>query len=130
MSAEPDNVAVVDQGFVRAPRERVYELVRDPDRYPNWWPAVAARAAKVGFPLLGEVSCRVEVVKDGIEIVVRVEGSRATGHLLWYLETFKDGTIAYVVTNVTTARRWSARRVLRHRTSMRVGLLALARALE
>jgi hypothetical protein len=84
----------------------------------------------VRFPFLGEMSCSVEVVRPETEIVVRIEGARARGHLLWYLESFKDGTIAFVVTNVDTSRRWSARRVLRHRAEMRAGLLALARTLE
>jgi hypothetical protein len=50
--------------------------------------------------------------------------------LQWYIEPFKDGTVVYGITDVQTARRWSMRRVLRHRASMRRALVALKLWLE
>ena len=46
------------------------------------------------------------------------------------LNTFKEGTIVYGITDVQTNRRWSARRVLRHRSSMRRALVALKERME
>jgi hypothetical protein len=124
-------VAEIDQGFVLAPPDRVYGLVVDPDRYPAWWPGVRADGAgRLRFPQLGSVSAVTEVVREGIELYVRVDGPRARGHLQWYLEPFKEGTIVYGVSNVETRGRWSPRRVLRHRASMRDALAAMKERLE
>ena len=124
-------VAAIDQGFVLAVPDRVFELVRDPAGYPAWWPRVRADGeGRVRFPELGSVAVAVDVVRDGIELVVPVEGRRVRGHLQWYLEPFKEGTIVYGITDVQTTRRWSGRRVLRHRTSMRRALVALKERME
>ena len=113
-------VAAIDQGFVLAAPGRVFELVRDPAGYPSWWPRVRADGDDhLRFPELGSVAMTVDVVREGIELVLPVEGRRVRGHLQWYLEAFGEGTIVYGITDVQTTRRWSARRVLRHRASMR-----------
>ena len=119
-------VAAIDKGFVRAPSERAYERLRDPAGYPAWWPGMRSGSdGELWFPVLGRARCTIEVVKEGVELIVRIEGKVVRGHLLWYLEPFRDGTIVYGATDVETAGRWSARRVLRHRASMRDALEAL-----
>jgi polyketide cyclase/dehydrase/lipid transport protein len=124
-------VAEIDRGFVRAPPGRVFEIVRDPARYPEWWPRVRrAGEGAVRFPELGKVRTGVRGVKDGVELIVEVEGGAVRGHLQWYLEPFKDGTIVYGITDLETTRRWSRRRVLRHRASMRRALVSLKGDLE
>jgi hypothetical protein len=124
-------VAEIDRGFVRASPDRVFELVRDPARYPEWWPRVRrAGDRSLRFPQLGEVGTEVHGVKDGVELIVKVEGRAVRGHLQWYLEPFKDGTIVYGITDVETSSRWTPRRVLRHRASIRRAMVALKAALE
>jgi len=124
-------VAEIDRGFVRASPDRVFELVRDPARYPQWWPRVRGAGDRaLRFPELGEVRTAVEGVKDGVELIVKVEGRAVRGHLQWYLRRFKDGTIVFGITDVETGGRWSTRRVLRHRASMHDALIALKKGLE
>ena len=124
-------VAAIDQGFVLAAPDRVYELVRDPAAYPAWWPGVRADGeGRLRFPELGPVAVAVRVVRDGVELFVDVDGPRAQGHLQWYLEPFREGTIVYGITDVKTTRRWRPRRVLRHRASMRRALLTMKDHLE
>jgi hypothetical protein len=124
-------VAAIDQGFVLAAPPRVYELVRDPAGYPVWWPGVRADGeGRLRFPELGPVAVAVDEVREGIELLIRVEGRRGRGHLQWYLEPFKEGTIVYGITDVQAKRSWSARRVLRHRSSMRRALVSLKDRLE
>jgi hypothetical protein len=124
-------VAEIDRGFVRAPADRVFELVREPARYPQWWPRVrTARDGALRFPELGAVRAEPDRIEDGVELIVTVEGRGIRGHLQWYLEPFKDGTIVYGITDVETARPWSARRVLRHRASVHRALVALKDRLE
>ena len=124
-------VAEVDRGFVRASPDRVFELVRDPARYPEWWPRVRGAGDRaLRFPELREVRTAVQGVRDGVELIVKVEGRAVRGHLQWYLRPFKDGTIVFGITDVETARPWSARRVLRHRASIHRALVALKDGLE
>jgi uncharacterized protein YndB with AHSA1/START domain len=124
-------VAEVDRGFVPAPPDRVFELVRDPNGYPVWWPGVrAAGQGRLRFPELRSVSVATDAVREGIELLVRVEGREGRGHLQWYLEAFKEGTIVFGITDVQTRKAWSTRRVLRHRTSMRQALLAMKSRFE
>jgi hypothetical protein len=124
------HVATIDQGFVRAPPERVWPLISDPTGYPQWWPRVRSRDGTLLLPILGTVSPAIDVVEDGVDVIVRIDGSRVRGHLQWHLNEFKDGTIVYVGTDVETRRRWTARRVLRHRASVRAALIALKERLE
>ena len=124
-------VAEIDRGFVRAPPGRVFELVRDPARYPEWWPKVrSTREGSLRFEELGEVRTDVRGVKEGVELIVGLESGAVRGHLQWYLQPFKDGTIVYGITDVETSRKWSPRRVLRHRASIRRAMVALKDRLE
>jgi polyketide cyclase/dehydrase/lipid transport protein len=124
-------VAEIDRGFVRAAPDRVFDLVRDPTRYPEWWPRVrSTREGSLRLPELGEVRTDVRGVNEGVELIVEVEGGGVRGHLQWYLQPFKDGTIVYAITDVETSRRWSSRRVLRHRASIRRAMVALKNRLE
>ena len=120
-------VATIDQGFVRASLDRVYELVSNPASYPLWWPGVRSDGDRLRFPILGPVSCSTDVVEEGIDLRVPLEGRRVRGHVQWHLKRFQDGTIVYVGTDVETGRRWSRRRILRHRSSIRRALIALKR---
>ena len=124
-------VAVIDHGFVRVARERVYELVSDPSGYPAWWPRVrAAGEGRIDLPVIGPVAYRTQGVHEDVGLLVPIEGPRVEGHLQWHLNEFQDGTIVHVATDVETRRRWSARRVLRHRSSIRRALLELKTRLE
>ena len=124
-------VAEVDKGFVRATADRIFEVVSVPGRYPEWWPDVRAEErGRVGFPEMGVVEVRTDRVEPGVELVVPVRGSTVRGHLQWYLERFRDGTIVYGITDIETNRRWSPRRVLRHRASIHRALIALKDKLE
>ena len=80
--------------------------------------------------MLGAVSVETSGLREGVEIVLPVAGPRVRGHLQWYLEPFRDGTVVYGITNVQTSRRWSRRKVLRHRTCMRDAIVALKQRLE
>jgi hypothetical protein len=120
-------VATIDQGYVRASLDRVYELVSNPGSYPTWWPRVRRDGARLRFPTLGSVACSTDVVEEGIDLRVPVDGPRVRGHLQWHLKEFGDGTIVYAALDVETRRRWSVRRVLRHRSSVRRALVGLKR---
>ena len=61
---------------------------------------------------------------------MRVEGRAVRGHVQWYLEPFRDGTIVFGITDVETSRSWRPRRVLRHRASIHDALVALKDRLE
>ena len=64
-------VAEIDRGFVRAAPDRVFELLRDPARYPEWWPRVRpAGEGALRFPELGPVGFSVEGVREGVKVVV------------------------------------------------------------
>jgi hypothetical protein len=109
----------------------VFELVRDPARYPEWWPRVRhAGEGVLRFPELGTVRVATDGVRDGVELIVRVEGRGVRGHLQWYLEPFRDGAIVFGITDVETSRAWSRRRVLRHRASFHDALGALKDRME
>ena len=65
-------VAEIDKGFVRAPPEEVYAIVRHPAGYPGWWPRVRADGEGLRFPVLGSVSVGTAGVREGIELLVTV----------------------------------------------------------
>jgi uncharacterized protein YndB with AHSA1/START domain len=123
-------VAVVDEGFVRAVPDEVFELLLEPGRYPEWWPGVRSRRAKLVVRVLGPIEAGVERVRPGKGLFVRVAGRRVEGHLEWFLEPVKEGTMVHCITNLTTRRRWGARRTLAHRAGVRRALVALKGELE
>jgi uncharacterized protein YndB with AHSA1/START domain len=124
-------VAEIDRGFVRVASDRVFEVVSKPDRYPEWWPGIRAEdQGRIRFPEMGVVHASTDRVKPGVELLVRVRSDAVRGHLQWYLERFRDGTIVYGITDIETKKPWSPRRVLRHRASIHRALIALKETLE
>ena len=124
-------VAEIDKGFVRVPPDRVFEVVSRPDRYPEWWPGTRAEGqGRIRFPEMGAVETSTDRLRPGVELLVPVRSAAVQGHLQWYLERFGDGTIVYGITDIETERRWSPRRVLRHRASIHRALVALKEKLE
>ena len=119
-------MAVADQGYVAAPPQRVFEVLREPSAYPRWWPGVRSR--EDGWLVLrglGPVEVTAEGVRDGVGLIVRFRGRRAEGHLEWYLEPFREGTVVNGITNLWAEGRWSPRRTLRLRSAIRSGMVAL-----
>jgi hypothetical protein len=124
-------VAEIDKGFVRVVADRVFEVVSVPDRYPEWWPGVRSEEhGRLRFPVMGVVEVSTDGVDPGVELLVPVRSAALHGHLQWYLEGFRDGTIVYGITDIQTKRPWSPRRVLLHRASIHRALVALKDKLE
>jgi len=106
-------------------------VLRDPSGYPAWWPgARALGGGRLGFPGLPPMRAATSGVRPGVGLFVRIQGRtrtgrRLAGHVEWYLEGFKEGTVVSVISNLETGRPWSPRRVLRFRAGMRDALVAL-----
>ena len=86
--------------------------------------AVVGDFGGLGGWLPGVDSCRVE----GDDRHLAMMGMEITEHLV--RKDDAERQIVYGITDVQTTRRWSARRVLRHRTSMRRALVALKERME
>ena len=129
-SGGPEPVSTVDQGFVAASPGRVFEVLRDPAGYPAWWPGVWSAGGRLRLPGLPPAAVATDGIRPGVGLFVRLDGRtrsgrRVAGHVEWYLEEFKEGTVVSGIANLDTGRPWSRRRVLRFRAGMRDGLVAL-----
>jgi uncharacterized protein YndB with AHSA1/START domain len=124
-------VASVDTGFVAAAPQRVFEVLAQPASYPTWWPgARAGSGSGLELPGIGQVRVRPDDAKPGVELILRLEGRRIGGHLQWYLEPFKEGTVVYGIVDIETERRFGPRRRLAVRAGMRRAMVALKEMLE
>ena len=108
----------------------VFEVLRDPSGYPTWWPGARGGDGTLVLPGLGGVRVAAEGIRVGVGLTVRLDGDRAEGHLEWYLEPFREGTVVNSITNLWARRRWSPRRSLRLRASIRDAMVALDRNLS
>jgi hypothetical protein len=135
-SGGPEPVRTVDQGFVAASPEQVFEVLREPAGYPAWWPGARSDGdGRLRLPGLPPATVATDGVRPGVGLFVRLDGRtrsgrRVTGHVEWYLEAFKEGTVVSGIANLDTGRPWSRRRVLRFRAGMRDGLVALRERLS
>ena len=124
-------VASVDTGFVAAAPGRVFQVVADPAAYPTWWPgAMAGSASELRLPGIGRAEYRLEAVRPGVELTVRLQGRRHGGCLQWYLEPFEEGTVVYGIVDLETDRRWTVRRQRGIRAGIRAAMVALKELLE
>lgn len=130
-----------DEFYIGASPARVYEALLLPG---EWWPGARVASAEnrvaVGARSLGRLSSRVwfEARLDGLRpgegLTWWLESGELQGRAEWWLEAFKDGTIAHYYLDVEPGdrgrlRRWSAR-VRRHRWAVRRGINALKDRLE
>lgn len=130
-----------DEFFVAAAPRAVQDALLDPAR---WWPYARIRAEgdRVTFDVPGfrrrasrvRFEARVAGVRPGEGFTWWLERGEVRGRAEWWLEAFKEGTIAHYYLDIEPGdrgrlRRWSSR-VRRHRWAVRRGMEALAPALE
>jgi len=122
-------VRSLDHGFVRVPPERVLAVLRDPARYPAWWPGAKALGdGRISLPGMPPVRLEPEGVRSGTGLRLRVSGARGDaleGHLEWYVEAFEEGWVVSCIADLRPRRPWSPRRMLRMRSGFRSALVAL-----
>jgi hypothetical protein len=128
-------VAIHDRGFVDAPLDAVYGIVRVPDRYGDWWPRVTNRPGGEGIPHLvlagfGKLEVVVERDRPPDSFVLGIRNDRAEGTLEWFLQPMTGGTLVNVLLGLRSARGWNRRRELAYRSAVRDALVALKRSLE
>ena len=131
-----------------APPERVYEVLADVERYPDWWPQV--RRARRIDDVSGELTCRSllpydltfvmrRVVEDPVRLVLRAElVGDLTGTSQWSLQPHGDGALAVFDEDVSvgSGALRAASRLLRpalranHDLMMRAGERGLRRHLH
>ena len=123
------SVRSLDHGFVRAAPERVFEVLRDPAGYPDWWPGTKALGdGRISLPGLPPVRLEPEGARPRTGLLLRVSGARGGalgGHLEWYVEAFEEGTVVSAIADLRARRPWSPRRVLRMRSGFRSALVEL-----
>lgn len=128
-------VAAHDQGYVKAPPVTVYEVLHEPSRYATWWPNARSRSRdgrlEVTFLDRRHRSVEIEEQRPGVGLLLRLGGD-SPGTLEWYLEPFWEGTIVNAIVNldVPGGPRRAARGLLRVRADLRLGMVALASAVE
>ena len=131
-SAEPYDpaVSVHDRGWIPAPPGDIYGIADSIHTYPSWWPSIRAEEGESGrfvlltVPGLGRIRASVAGQRPDVGLIVQLSGD-VDGVLEWYLEPFKDGTIANILLRLATGpRRW-CRRELTYRSAVRDGLVAL-----
>jgi hypothetical protein len=122
----PKRWATADQGFVGVPPVRVFEVLADPAGYPRWWPGAKERPpGGLLLPGFGPVAVGATGVRPGIGLLVRVKGRGFSGHVEWFLEPYKEGTVINGIVNVESKRRWRQRRILAVRAGLRSAMVAL-----
>ena len=135
--AEPyaPEVRAHDRGWIPAPPEAVYRVAEDILTYPSWWRAVrvdegeSERFVLLSVPALGRMRASVAGQRAGVGLVIQLVGD-VDGVLEWFLEPFKDGTIANVFLRLATRpRRWNRRERI-YRSAVRDGLVALRTVFE
>jgi hypothetical protein len=124
-----------DQGFVPAPPTAVYAAVSQPASYPSWWPGATCdgdQGSALRLPLESGKGRSASVERHRPDVGVFLSLPVYRGTLEWYLEPFQDGTIVNGILDVEAARagRWSQRRLLRMRASVRRALVGLHEALR
>ena len=127
-------IRALDHGFVAAEPERVFGVVRDTAGYPGWWPGAKPLGdGRLRLPGLPPATVAADGVRPGTGLLVRVSGGRRgaiDGHLEWYLEGFREGTLVSCIADLRAPRPWRPARVLRLRAGVRSAMVALKEMLE
>jgi uncharacterized protein YndB with AHSA1/START domain len=111
---------------VGSPPARVFEVLEDTAGYPRWWPGAKERPQdRLVLPGFGSVAARATEVRPGVGLFVRLEGRGFRGHVEWFLEPYKEGTVVNGIVNVEAGRRWRERRILAVRAGLRSAMVAL-----
>jgi hypothetical protein len=135
--AEPydPEVIVHDRGWVPAPPEDVYRIVESIRTYPSWWRAVGVDEGESGrhitltVPALGRLNASAAGQRPGVGVIIQLAGD-VNGVLEWFLEPFREGTIASMLLRLATRpRRWHRRERI-YRSSVREALVALRTVFE
>ncbi|MDP9341160.1 MAG: hypothetical protein M3Q23_03415 [Actinomycetota bacterium] len=109
-----------------SPPARVFEVLADPAGYPRWWPGAKQRPeGRLVLPGLGSVAVEATDVRPGVGLFVQVAGQGFSGHVEWFLEPYKEGTVVNGIVNVESAGRWRERRILAVRAGLRSAMVAL-----
>ena len=114
--------AFVTQWWFDAPIERVWEAIRDSDRWPEWWRSVVSvekirpgDADGVGdvrrYTWRGRLpySLTFDMTTTRVDAPHRLEGSAAgelAGAGIWRLASEESGTAVRYDWNVTATKRW------------------------
>lgn len=133
-----------DDVFIAAPPQAVFRALISLPRDHGWWPgarvrsdgarlSVRARAFRRRARAVRFVA-RVEGVRPGEGLVWRIERGEVMGRGEWWLEAYKNGTVAHYFLDVGPGRsgrlrRWPSR-VRRHRWAVRGCMNALKDRLE
>ncbi len=126
---EPE-VIVHDRGWVTAPLEDVYRVVESIRTYPSWWRAISVAEGEsqlhvlLTIPGLGRMKASAAGKRPGVGVIIQLAGD-VDGVLEWFLEPFKEGTIANVLLRLAAHPRKWKRREETYRSAIRDGLVAL-----
>ncbi len=135
--AEPyaPEVSVHDRGWIPGPPPDVYRIVESIHTYPSWWRGIKVddgdteRHVLLTLPGLGRVKASAAGQRAGVGVIVQLAGD-VDGVLEWFLEPFKEGTVANVFLRLAARpRRWK-RREQAYRSAVRASLVALRTVFE
>ena len=135
--AEPyaPEVSIHDRGWVPGSPQDVYRIVESIHTYPSWWRAISVdegeteRHVTLTLPGLGRVRASAAGKRPGVGVIIQLAGD-VDGVLEWFLEPFKEGTVANVLLRLATRpRRWK-RQERAYRSAVRNGLVAIRTMFE
>ncbi len=135
--AEPfaPELSIHDRGWVPGPPQDVYRIIESIRTYPSWWrdirvdEAETERHVSLTLPALGRVKASAAGQRPGVGVIIQLAGD-VDGVLEWFLEPFKEGTVANVFLRLATRpRRWK-RREQTYRSAIRASLVALRTMFE
>ncbi|MFA5785382.1 MAG: SRPBCC family protein [Actinomycetota bacterium] len=136
----------VDEVYVDAPPQAVYDVLVKPAEYSSWWPAGAGEGGTVEVGTMFRLHVRppgflrrrqrfevnVTGMRPGAGFEVRYAGC-LTGRSEWYLEPFKQGTVIHYFIDVEVGDerlRRLQKRIIRHRFAIKRGMNGLKDRLE
>ena len=135
--AEPyaPEVSIHDRGWVPGPPHDVYRIVESIHTYRSWWHGIeldegeTERHVTLTLPALGRVKASAAGQRPGAGVIIQLVGD-VDGVLEWFLEPFKEGTVANVFLRLAARpRRWK-RGEETYRSAIRASLVALRTMFE